>query len=165
MIAAGTYRARCTGEQDVQFGFSKTGNEQIAVVFRITEGECAGHTVTWFGSFASEKSIKIALKALENCGWKGDNVTDLSGIGSEEVDLVIDHEPDQENRPRLRVQWVNKPGASGRVELRDQMSAAQKVAFAQKMKGQILSARQSAGTPRRETPKPATPKHDEDIPF
>lgn len=183
-IEPGKYLARATGEQDVQFGYAGTGSEQIAVVFRITKGDYQGHEITWFGSFASEKSTEIALKALRNCGWKGTNVTDLAGIDSEEVELVVSEDNDQDGNPRIRVQWVNKPG-TGRVQMKQTMDPGAKAAFAARLKGQVIAMDKGGGAaaPAKAAPAarnggapargrgfggaPATPPepNDDDIPF
>lgn len=174
MVPAGTYRARAVGQDGVQYGFTGTGNAQLAVEFELLE---EGERVTWFGVFAPGKSSDIAMRALRAAGWTGDDLNDLVGLGSTEVELVIEDE-EWNGKVRTRVRWVNVPGAGGRVELQSKMNDAQRRAFAERMRSQAIASRPNAGGqvvgPRR--PKPTPPMQanppalagqmaDDDIPF
>lgn len=182
-IQPGKYKARCTGEQDVQFGYAGTNSEQVALVFRITEGEHAGYETTWFGNFGSEDAITLTLKALRACGWQGDNITDLKGIDSQDVELVfVEEVSQQDGKTYVRAKYVNKPG--GRVEMKKTMDAGARAAFAQKLRGKIVALGQKAGADvARPASRPANggaaggaakpapawdgtgPSPDDDIPF
>lgn len=140
MIAAGTYRARVIALEDVQFGFTEGGKEQVAVAFQITVEPYVGQNMTWFGYF-TEKTEETTLRALRACGWKGDLLTDMSGVTENEVDLVVEIETDPETgRQRSKVRWVNSLGG-GKVKLQRTMTAGQIAAFAQRMKGQAIAQR------------------------
>lgn len=149
-IPAGTYRARVTSAAEVQFGYTSTGNEQIAVPLTITDGEHAGTTITWFGNFGSDKATEIALKALRACGWAGNDLSDLTGIDTLEVDAVVEWE-EYNGQSRMKVKWLNAPGG-GRVKLDKPMNDAQRRAFAAKMKGAAIKtpplATSGASAPR-----------------
>lgn len=141
MIEAGKYKARAVGPNDVQFGTSKNGNEQVAVLFAFTEDALLGQHITWIGAFAPGKATEITIKALRNCGWAGADLTDMSGIDSEEVELVVVEEADDKGNPRTRVQWVNKPG-SGKIEFQSPLAGDGLKAFAARMKGTLLASLQ-----------------------
>lgn len=139
--AAGTWRARVTSLDDVQFGMSGNNNEQIAIPFVVTQGEHEGATITYFGSF-TDKAMEHTIKALRNCGWQGDDLNDLTGLTDNEVELVCALETYNE-KTTLRVRWVNKPG-EGKVKLERPLDAAQRAQFAARMKGTVIALRQGA---------------------
>jgi len=155
-LIPGRYKVRCPDPGAVQFGFTSSGAEQVAVPLVIVDGPCLGVEIPWFGNF-SEKGTEIAIKALRALGWHGDNLADLSGIDSQDAEAVIDldtYDKGDGSPPvtRLKVKWINAPG-SGRVKLSNQMDDAQRIAFAQRMKGTVISMRQAqpaAPAPKRE---------------
>lgn len=125
----GRFLARCTGSKDVKFGMSKNGNMQIAVLFQYSNqnDDCYGQTIVWMGTFAPGKASEIALQAMENCGWRGDDLLDLTGIDSEEVELVIGEKPSDDGlRMFDYVEFVNRPGAG-------------KFTFSQPVEGAVLA--------------------------
>lgn len=142
--APGTWRARVTAAEDVQFGLSSNNNEQVAIPFVITQGEHQGELITYFGSF-TEKAVDHTLKAMRNCGWQGDDLSNLVGITDNEVELVCAME-EYNGQMKLRVRWVNRPG-EGKVKLDRPLDSAQRAAFAARMKGTVIAARQAAGVP------------------
>lgn len=170
MIPIGTYRARGT---EAVLAETKNGDPQIAIDFVITQGEHEGQHLMWRGFF-TEKTTNRTIESLEHCGWSGTDLTDLSGIDTNEVDLVVEHEEftDQETgetRTSAKVRWVNAIGGISRL---NPMEAATGKAFAAKMKGHILAhrAKKKGGGPARanggsppvdNTPMPG----DDSIPF
>jgi len=170
----GRHRARAMG---IDFGIASTGTEQCAVTFEVTEGECAGETIGWFGSF-TEKAAKYSIQALRALGWKGN---DLAAIVAEdlvdEVDLVVQEEQDQQGEPRLRVRYINRPG-TGAAMLKTPMTATQRAAFAARMRGQCMAEKPVAAgqqKPKAQAAPRATSNRDaagiqeasgmDDIPF
>lgn len=157
-IIAGKYRARAIASS-VQWGVSSNNNEQVAVTFEIVGGEFNGFHTTWVGNF-SERGQEIALKALRACGWNGDDLTDLSGIEANEVELVLKEETytgsDGVERTTVKVQWVN---GGGKFEFRKPLDRGGLAAFAAKMKGAAVASRQPQasgdGSGRPRIAKPA----------
>lgn len=150
---AGTHLARATGPQDVKFGMSSKNNLQVAVSFRFTndQSELYGQTITWIGTFAPGKASEIALQALENCGWRGDDVLDMTGIDSEEVELVIADEWNAEQTKQYpKVQFVNRPGA-GRFEFQNPIEGQSLAVHSRALSQQFRAIRASQGR------KPAAP--------
>jgi hypothetical protein len=141
MIAPGRYRARAA---DWDLGLAETGTEQVAVCFEIVEeGEFLGQRVTWFGFF-TEGTQERTIKALQTCGWSGDDLANLVGLNQSEVELVIEHEQYQGQR-RARVKWVNRVGAGG-VVMKNLMNDANRKALAERMKGLVITMRKEIGT-------------------
>jgi hypothetical protein len=148
MIAPGKYRAKasCWGIAE-----TKAGNEQFQIEFEILEekdsnGKQIGpsdHVMNWFGSFSSDKSTEITVKALRNGGWTGDDLTSVELPN--DVELVVEHESqtdasgnpvlDKQGVPaiRARIRWVNRIGGSGIKSI----DAARARRFADRMKGMI----------------------------
>ena len=156
-IEAGTYKARAGAPETAQFGYTKNDNEQIAVVFTIVEGPHEGHRITWFGNFSSEKSTEIAVKALRACGWAGNDMSDLTGIDSLDVEIVVELE-EYDGKTRTKVKWVNALGG-GAVKLEKTMSDAQRRAFAARMRGVAAGVAPIGGAraPAPRSPGPAAP--------
>lgn len=164
----GTYKARAIGGA---LGETEGGKPQIAVEYQVSEGECHGETITWFGYF-TEKTIERTMQALRNSGWKTDDLTDLAGLGDTEVKIVCDEE-EYNGEVRLKVQWVNSIGGLG---LKKPMTPEQAKAFAARMKGAAVASRGTAGAAPKPAPKRQSarskpdpePSHEfdgDDIPF
>jgi hypothetical protein len=68
----GKYLARGV---NASLGKTKNGGEQVAVEFELKDGPGVGQRITWFGSFANDKATEITVKALRNCGWDGDDLS------------------------------------------------------------------------------------------
>ena len=99
MIPYGTYRAIAL---DGHLGFTSKGNEQIVVRFVITEGPQKEQSIQWFGFF-SDACFDRTIQSLRHCGWKGDDVSDLTGIDTHEVDIVVEHDEYQNKvTPKVR---------------------------------------------------------------
>lgn len=164
-IPAGRYLARCTGPDDVQFGYASSGNEQILLRFELLNEGFQGQYVQWFGSFANDQAQQITFRTLRDCGWQGADVTQLDGIDKNEVELLIKYEEYQGKR-RMKVN-VFAPGG-GMFTMPKQMNDAEKRAFAQRMKGAAIASQAPNGTApaqaQRRAPA-AAGRDDSDIPF
>ena len=124
MIPEGNYRARAV---EADLAHAKTGSEQVAVAFEIVERDNQGAQVTWYGYF-TEKTRERTLRSLRYCGWDGASLADLSSVGTAEVEIVIEHEPDQNGVLRERVRWVNRVG--GGLRLPNRMTGEEAKRFA-----------------------------------
>ncbi len=137
MIPAGTYRAHAI---DAALGVAGTGKEQIAVLFEtVAAGEESPHRITWYGYF-TEATFDRTIESLRHLGWKGNDLS-IFGLGvpedcHNEVEIVIDHQPDPNGNIRARVQWINSGGG---LAMKSRMDEGQARAFAAKMKARIAS--------------------------
>jgi hypothetical protein len=147
ILAAGTYRAKSIG---AALGATKTGKEQVAVKFVLT-AEGNPH-LTWYGYF-TDKTTDSTWRALRTAGWKGTDLADLSDLNDgAEVDVVVEHELDQNGVERARIRWVNDTGGMG---LSATLDPAKAKVFAAKMRGKLAAYDRGAGsTP----PPPSTPR-------
>jgi hypothetical protein len=164
----GRYRARAV--QGV-LGRTSKGTEQVAVEFQLYDAEgVPGASITWFGYF-SDATFERTIESLRHCGWVGDDLSDLTGIDSNEVSLVIENE-EYQGKLYPKVRWVNAPG--GGVALREQLSATEAKSFAQRMRSRILAMSQGKAlkgptsgarrAPAGAPPEPP-PHTDDDMPF
>lgn len=147
-IAPGTYRGRAVGGA---LGETSSGGEQVAVEFELMDSTGAvGPHILWYGYF-TEKAFDHTIRALRVCGWKGDMLTDLSGLTDNEVSLVIESET-YEGRTKSRVRWVNPAGDVG-LGLKAPLTGDKARAFAAKMRGRIAGVDQAERS-RTERPQP-----------
>lgn len=156
MLREGKYLATATAVSELEF--SKNGIPQIQILFTTDEGQITA----WLyfpDDPAKVKAARMSMKSLQALGWKGTNIANvaLSDL-SEEVEIVVEHEPDLKGEPRARVKWINVPG-SGSLVPGTAMSDAQKKVFAEKMKGLCMSV-QAAPPVRPAQPAQPTPKRE-----
>lgn len=100
----------------IDYGVNETkeGLPQVFIVFNVPE---LNKKMTWYGSFKSEQSREITVKAILNCGFTGKSIADLAG-GKEakvldehkELELNID-EQEYNGKVQERIQWINVPYA------------------------------------------------------
>lgn len=136
-MSVGKFRAKAV---EAKLGYASTGTEQVAVAFELLEGHEVGQCVTWYGFF-TERAETRTLESLRNAGWRGDDVSDLSSLGSCECVLDIQLEDGRE-----RVKWINAAG-SGRVALKLEMTEQQKRAFAARLRGAAAAIPAGARVP------------------
>jgi hypothetical protein len=173
-----TYRAKATLWD---LGETETGKEQVAVEFMILTPDADVDRITWFGFF-TEKTFDRTIESLRIMGWTGNDLSDLQGLDTNEVDLVIADE-EYKGKWTPKVRWVNRAGG---FALKAPLSGEKKKAFAAQMRDRIKAFDASSGEPkpkaapaqqpRRETrganagrPIPfddaPPPMTDDDIPF
>jgi len=145
LIAEGRHAAIC---RSIQFGWTSTGKEQIAVEFEIQgpDDEDAGRSITWF-AFFTDKTFEKTVEALRTLGWTGSDVAELPGLAdvgavAQVVEIVVAHEQYQGD-VNAKVKWVNKPGGS-RVKLEKPMAADEMRLFAARMRARLAAPRPGA---------------------
>jgi uncharacterized protein YdbL (DUF1318 family) len=158
MSKVGTHLARSTGPDGVKFGMSANNNLQIAITFQFVnqEDSCYGQSIVWIGTFATGKASEIALEAMENCGWSGEDVMDLDGIDANDVELVIVEEWNQDRTKQYeKVAFVNRPGAN-RFTFQNPVEGPALAAQSRALNQSIRAIRASQGRTVRSAPKPQT---------
>lgn len=137
-LQPGTYRAKAL---TFQFGEAKTGAEQIGIEFTLldeVDPAVDGQRITGYFYF-TDKTTDNTLKALRLCGWKGDDLAELPGFGSSEVDLVLKSET-WNGKTSTKVAYVNAPGGGG-IAMGSKMDAAKKQSFAERMRASVVESR------------------------
>jgi hypothetical protein len=159
------YEAKAT---EWALGESSSGKEQVVVSFHVLTPDAQEQRLTWYGYF-TEKTADRTLESLRHCGWTGDDLTDLTGLDANEVQLVVEDE-EYEGKVTAKVQWVNKAGG---LALKAPLAPDKAKAFAASMRDRIR-AMDAAGGVRKPSaaPKPASlaapeppPHSDADLPF
>lgn len=177
------YLARACGA--AQFEESQNGNMQIAIPFEIVEeGEHYGETITWFATMhdTPDKKGKTGkdriVESLVYMGFQSDDLLSLMEISDDEARALLPETvelvcaPDEyDGVTRLKVRWVNRPGA-GRAGFKKPLSKEEARSFAAQMRGALKNARGGArpsgnGKPRSSAPHPNAPggRDDEPPPF
>ena len=154
LLSIGRHRARAA---EWALGRSGTGKEQLAILFSLLDRP--GEEITSY-LFFTEATFDITVKSMRACGWRGADLSDLTGMDANEVTLVIDHEEDQKGVMRARVRWINTTGGLAMKATLDKDQARN---FAAQMKGKILQHDRMAGQAAKPTP-PSVDEQD-DIPF
>lgn len=141
-IPGNTYTAQAV---DGYLSHTKDGKEQIVVKFAIVGGQFDGQAVDWTGFF-TEKTFDRTIQSLRYCGWRGDDISDLTGIDANEVEIVVQHN-EYNGKVYPRVAWVNQIGGKAR------MTADEAREFAESIK------------PRLARMTPTEPEPTEEVPF
>lgn len=139
---AGTHKARAR-ESALGVTESDSPKEYIGVMFEITSGDLKGKSISWRGFF-SDNAVVRTLESLRHCGWTGETLADMTGLGDREVEIVV--EPEEYNgKTHDRVRWVNRPAQLLMNRMSDQAARS----FAERM------ARLTADSKRNYGPMPA----------
>jgi hypothetical protein len=156
MLPEGKHVARATGQHE--WGQSDKGTDFLWLQFKLkgAEDETIG-AYLYFSEAAAARSIE----SLRHCGctFPDNDVTNLDGLTSRDVQLVIEHE-EWDGAMRAKVKWIN---ALAGVREEQKMSPAAKAGFKQRMKGALLASKSSA--PPSDGAGPSSPAKDSDIPF
>ena len=114
MIPVGKYPAKI---QEYGVSEAKNGNPQVYINLNITVDGVV-KVKTWYGSFAGGAK-DITLKTLIGCGLQPQNYAQLqnlvNGVQSgmldttKELEADIQHDVDQNGKPRETVAWLNDP--------------------------------------------------------
>jgi hypothetical protein len=129
----GVYRARAvTGEP----GTTKNGTDYISVMFEITEGPERGKHAYWDG-YMSDKAYLRTVQTLRSCGWDGEDIVALEGLGAREVEIDVRDE-EYNGKVYTKVAFVNDPtrGGGGRVKL----EGGARRDFAERLRAKVMIA-------------------------
>lgn len=107
-MTEGTFLAEVLGAVLTQ---AKTGTVQVAIEFRLAEGPDAGSRITAYKP-VTEKALKYTVADLRTCGWKGDDLEDLTSVKGGQVELVLAAE-EFNGKVTTKVKFINEPGAAG----------------------------------------------------
>jgi hypothetical protein len=167
MLQAGKYRAIPV---EAALGMTKTGKEQIAILFETLDPP--GEKITWYGFFTDE-TYKRTIESLRACGWTGTNLDDFWGMRlpaevCKEVQIVVEEDemPYNDGRPRMKVRWVNSGGG---LAMKDKLDEGHAKTFAAQMRGKIvalgLPQPSQMNKPAAVAASPAAEVADDEIPF
>ena len=166
MLQPGKYRAKpIFGE----WLCSRNGNEFVRVCFQILDAQLSASNDAPEASidarffFTQSKNTEISIRALKACGciFPNNDITDLSGLGNHEVELVVAHQ-EYNGFTSPTVKWVNslsKPSRNAAMSpfKKAELTSQQAVAIRQRLKGTLLQDKSAAAVTVSAT--------NEDIPF
>lgn len=184
LIPKGYYRGRAL-PATYDMGADKDNNPEVGLSYEFTSGEYAGQRLTWKGGFGTEavttngkSKNMITFDTLLASGMTNDDVSAPEGLGSTEVDLVVDHytftvQETGEEKTVAQIRWVNAPSGP---KFKNKLDPVKRKAFASQLKASMIAHRRANGAP---SPAASTPRNgapstgrddvppigDEDIPF
>lgn len=98
---------------------AKSNDDYLEIICEITdEGKYKGRRLECNCWFNKKENAERAMKTLLFCGWDGDDVLELKGLGSKKVDLVIQIEEPQKKEDgtfypaKNRVAFINEAGST-----------------------------------------------------
>lgn len=162
LIDEGKYRARAKA---AEFGVNKNGNEYVLIAFLLSDGRRITDRF-----YLTDSAAPRTIEGMRYCGctFPGADATNLEGLGSQECQLVIEHEKN-EGKTYHRVKWINSLGG---MKAEERMDGGRKKAFAARLKGLVLATdhKSPAGPGARSKPLDDSPEgnpgiNDSDIPF
>ncbi len=146
MIEAGKYTAKALS---AEFGESAQKRTPfVRVQFEITDAKAPGEYVAWDGYF-TEATTARTIDSLKYCGctFPGNEIDNLEGLGTKDVQLVIKLEEYTDNdgvvKSSPKVEWVNRLGAFG-IKAEDKLDDAKKARLRQQIKGALIHANKGA---------------------
>lgn len=154
-IQDGKYRAKA---KSWALAEASTGNPEVAVEFEFAIDESQTASLTWHG-FLGDNTFDRTIESLRFCGWTGDDLTDLSGLDTKEVVIVIENE-EYKGKVSPKIQWVNRAGG---LAVKTPMSAEKAKTFAAAMRGKIRALDAAKGV--KPPPKPANGGAPKDPPL
>jgi len=108
IIPEGTYKAR---RKRHDFMVSpKKGTEYISIVFRISPDQPHAGDLVERQAWLTDAAMDRTLADLKLLGWDGVDIEELGPLDNE-VDIVIKHDYDDNDRPTARVAFINEVGA------------------------------------------------------
>jgi hypothetical protein len=114
----------------------KKGTPGVEIVFQVESGETITGTI-WLSEGAFQRSVE----SLRHTGFRGDDLSELSTVGTRLCQIVV--ETEQNGRfYNQNVKWVNANGdsaGSGGVAFSPMDTSAAK-RFAAQMRGQVIAA-------------------------
>lgn len=146
--------------RDAKLALSAAGDEMIVIQFEILEGDYEGSHRRWHGMFTDDDKIERTLDSMRACGWTGDDITELSTIGSKECVLVCEDEF-YNGKTYAKIIFVN---GTGRLEVRTPLAGGRLKSFAAKMKSKIGGTKAPAGAAKQQRQREPG-DDDDDIPM
>ena len=170
---AGTNRRYIRSKaKEWQLGEAETGTPFVMVSFPVKNDDGTERFLGWRGYF-TEKTTDRTIESLRIMGFAGEDLSQLEGLDTNEVDLVVEDE-EHEGKTYEKVQFINKPRGPS---VKNALTGEKLGAFAAQMREKFRAHDASQG--KRTTSKPAAsapsrggvmipdppPHTDDDLPF
>ena len=173
-IPAGSYLARATPVDGayVQWGPATPKSPfTAAVAFEILGGECDGAILTKFFYFGDvlDKGGKTAmdrsLEALRIIGFNGNDIDSFADQHpTNQVEITVEHQ-EYQGKTQVRIGFVNRPGGSGGLKLKEKLAPVQLKSISTRLKGRLAKVPEVVTAPiDPETITPSKPGADAGVP-
>lgn len=176
----GYYRGRAI-PSTYGMGENDKGEKEVGVAVEFTQGEHAGGKLTWKGGFGVEPVTSngkskndITFETLIALGMTNDDLDAPVGLGSTEVEVVVDHytfadKQSGEQKTVAQIRWINAPSGP---KFKNSLDVAAKKSFANTMKASMIAFRNKSGMKSPATAPNGDPRGhvsapigDDDAPF
>lgn len=143
----------------------------IRVPLRVTEGECAGQVIPWYG-WLSDKAVDNTTKRLaEAFGFDGDynalhtgKTTLVGGACNIETEMESYTDSSGNLKDRCKVKWLNPAGGGGAKPL--DAAKVQSIVSRISARSKAVAKAAKAAAPVAVAPKPVgTSPEGDDVPF
>ena len=125
-VVAGIYHKCKVDESDVQVGENeKSGTLEMVLQVYVPDLNRSFSTVLYF----SENAAQYSFERLRACGWVGDDLSNLKGIGSNEIDFSIAYDSTYDGTPRMKTQIMSGGGRINTSKPTDLKTFAARVAM------------------------------------
>jgi hypothetical protein len=119
---------------------SKNGNAMVVIAFQLLDPP---HIEMAYRGMLMGKQTDRTLDTLRLCGWKGDDLSNITLDKGNEVALVLENEV-YEGKNHTHIKWVNKVGGAGMAKVKDSLSPVERQALAASLAGAVLAHKQKA---------------------
>src|ERR1017187_5857158 len=129
-IKAGVYKGRVVKQPDgtwAQFGESKNGNPEMIVDIDLKLDDAGNTRRVSTPLYFSAEAAQYSFDRLKACGWVGPDVSDLTGVDTNEIDVEVRHEP-YEGEMKTKVQIMSGGGRFNTAKPVEAKAFAAKVA-------------------------------------
>lgn len=147
MIPVGKYPAVALPETAVFSTTPTTGSDYLEVVFRVTgDGPQKGEEMKksfWLTPAAKEYAI-ADLRAC-GCTFPGGDITDLAGLGTKEVEIVVQKQKPKEGEVESKyneIRFINDPNAPRKAAT--PIAADKKEALRARLRADVLASEAAA---------------------
>ena len=148
MASQGTYRGRAITSTAKLIRSKNKNTPGIEVVIDMgPQG-----TMTWTG-WITGGATEFTIRSMRAMGWQGDDLADLSTLGTKECEVVVVEEEYKGNY-YPKIAFINELGGRGNASSQE-MTDAERRAFAAEMRGTVLAA--NGGKPSSKTQRTAPP--------
>lgn len=124
MVKEGIYKKCRVQEEDIQYGESSKGTPEIVLQVFVPDLNRHFSTLLYF----SEGGAPGSFERLRACGWEGDDLSNLKGVGKNDIDFSIRYE-EYQGEQKMKTSIMTGGGRIETSKAMDPKSFAAKVAM------------------------------------
>lgn len=131
-IKAGVYKGRVIKQPDgswAQYGESANGNPEMLLDLELNLDDKGNKQRVTTPMYFSAAAAEYSFSRLRACGWEGSDLSDLTGVDKNEIDIEVRHEVyDGDGEMKTKIQIMSGGGRFNTAKPVDAKSFAAKVA-------------------------------------